>query len=53
MDSLFAFIGLAILVVIAFILARFVLRLTAKIIGCILTTIVALGILAIFLYFFF
>jgi len=46
-------IGLLVLLAVAFIVARFVLRLTAKAIGCILTAIVAIGIVAFLFYFVF
>ena len=53
MDIVFSAIGLLVIVFIAFIIARFVLRLTARVIGCVLTAIVALGIVAILLLFVF
>jgi hypothetical protein len=46
-------IGLAILAIVAFVIARFLLRLTARVVGCVVTIIVAFGILAIVLIFFF
>jgi hypothetical protein len=52
MDAILSIIGLAVLVLVAFIIARFVLHLAGRVIGCILTAIVALGIVAIVLIFF-
>jgi hypothetical protein len=52
MDVLLSFAGLIALLIVAFIVARFVLHLAGRVIGCILTVIVALGILAIILIFF-
>ena len=53
MDSVFAFIALAIVAVIAFAIARFVLKLAGRIVGCTVTAIVAIGILIILWIFFF
>ena len=53
MDLILSILGLAVLVIIAFVVARFILRLTARVIGCVLTAIIAIGILAIFFFFFF
>ena len=53
MDLFLSIVGLALLVIVAFAIARFVLRLTGRVIGCVLTAIVGLGILAILLLFVF
>ena len=53
MDLIFSIVGLVLLVVVAFVIARFVLRLTARVIGCVLTAIIALGVIAILLLFVF
>ena len=53
MEIILSLVGLAILVFIAFAIARFVLRLTGRVIGCVITAIVALGILAILILFVF
>jgi hypothetical protein len=52
-EIVLSFLGLALLVIVAFVIARFLLRLTGRVIGCILTAIVAVGIAAIILIFFF
>jgi hypothetical protein len=52
MESIPAFILLGVLLVIAWLVAKFVLRLTTRIIGCVLTAIVAVGIVIILLIFF-
>ena len=52
MDPIIAFVLLGILLVIAWIVAKFFLRLTARIIGCVLTAIVAVGIIIIIVIFF-
>ena len=52
LDVFFSFAGLVLLVVVAWIVARFVFRLTARVIGCLLTGIIAIGIVAIILIFF-
>ena len=44
MDLILSIIGILVVVAIAFVIARFLLRLTGRVIGCILTAIVALGI---------
>ena len=46
-------IGLLAILVVAFLIARFVLRLTARVIGCILTAILVIGVVAFLLYFVF
>jgi hypothetical protein len=51
MDPLPSVAVLAMLVVIAFILARFLLHLAFRVVGCLLTAIVALGILYILIQF--
>jgi hypothetical protein len=43
---------LVIVLVVVFIIARFVLRLAGQVIGCVMTALVALGILAIVWFFF-
>ncbi|HSR31059.1 MAG TPA: hypothetical protein VLY63_10880 [Anaerolineae bacterium] len=53
MDLIFSIAGLVLLLIVAFVIARFVLRLTTRVIGCVLTAIVGLGILAILLIFVF
>ena len=53
MDLIFSIVGLVLLVIVAFAIARFVLRLTARVIGCLLTAIIAFGIVAILLFFVF
>ena len=53
MELILSIVVLALLVIVAFAIARFVLRLTGRVIGCIVTAIVALGILAILLLFVF
>lgn len=53
MDLITSILGLLLLAVIAFIVLRFVLRLTARIIGCVLTLIIILGGVAILLLFVF
>ena len=53
MELILSIVVLALLVIVAFAIARFVLRLTGRVIGCVLTAIVALGILAILLLFVF
>ena len=53
MELILSIIGLALLAIVAFVIARFLLRLTGRVIGCIVTIIVAFGILAIILIFFF
>jgi hypothetical protein len=53
MEIFLSIVGLILLVFVAFAIARFVLRLTGRVIGCIITIIVALGILAILLLFVF
>jgi hypothetical protein len=53
MELFLSIVGLVLLVIVAFAIARFVLRLTGRIIGCILTAIVGLGILAILILFVF
>jgi hypothetical protein len=52
-EIVLSFLGLALLVIVAFVIARFLLRLTTRVIGCVLTAIVAVGIAAIILIFFF
>lgn len=49
MDIVFTIIGLVLLLIVAFVVARFLLHLTTRVIGCILTAILALGIVAIVL----
>ena len=53
LDAIFSFIGLAILAIIIFVILRFVLRLTARIIGCTVTAVVVIGIAIIVWIFFF
>lgn len=53
MEVFLSFLGLALLLIVAFVIARFVLRLTARAVGCLLTAIVAVGIAAIIWIFFF
>jgi hypothetical protein len=53
MEIFLSIVGLILLVFVAFAIARFALRLTGRVIGCIITAIVALGILAILLLFVF
>jgi len=53
MDIFLSFLGLVVLAAVAFVIARFVLRLTARVVGCVVTAIIALGILAILLIFVF
>ena len=53
MDIVLSIIGLAILVIIVFIIARFVLKLAGQVIGCVVTLLVAAGILAILFLFVF
>jgi hypothetical protein len=53
MEPITSILLLAVLVIVAFILARFVLHLAGRLIGCILTIIVALGILYILIQFVF
>lgn len=52
MDLFFSIVGLVLILVVAFIVARFVLRLTARVIGCLMTALVAVGIVAIVWFFF-
>jgi hypothetical protein len=52
MDVVFSIIGLVLLAIVAFVVARFLLRLTARVVGCVVTAIVALGVLAIIWFFF-
>ncbi len=53
MEIIFSLMGLLVLLAVAFIIARFILRLTAKAIGCLLTVIIAVGIVAFLLIFVF
>jgi len=53
MDLFFSIVGLVLILVVAFIVARFILRLTARVIGCLMTALVAVGIVAIAWFFFF
>ena len=53
MDLSLSIIGILVVVAIAFVIARFLLRLTGRVIGCILTAIVALGIAFILIVFVF
>ena len=53
MDLITSVVLLAVLVVVAFIVARFLLHLAFRVVGCILTAIVALGILYILIQFVF
>lgn len=46
MDILLTVIVIAVIVVIVWAIAKFVLRLTARVIGCVLTILIALGIVA-------
>lgn len=52
MDVILSFLGLAVLVLVAFVIARFLLRLTARVVGCLVTAIIAIGIVVIILIFF-
>jgi hypothetical protein len=53
MDLLFSIAGLILVAIIAFVIARFLLRLTARVVGCVVTAILALGIVVILLLFVF
>lgn len=53
MELILSIIGLVILLFVVFAIARFILKLTGQVIGCVLTALVALGILAILLIFVF
>jgi hypothetical protein len=52
-DLILSIVGLIALVVIAFVIARFLLRLTARAVGCVVTAVIAVGIVAILLIFVF
>jgi|GEM_PF-3460349 hypothetical protein len=47
MDLFLSIAGLVILLIVVFIIARFVLKLAGTVIGCVMTALVALGILVI------
>ena len=53
METILSIIGLLILLVIVWAIAKFVLRLAARTIGCVVTAILAIGILIILLIFVF
>ena len=53
MDIFLSFLGLIVLAFVAFAIARFVLRLTGLIVGCVVTAIIGLGILIILIVFVF
>jgi hypothetical protein len=53
MDLILSIIGILVVVAIAFVIARFLLKLTGRVIGCVLTVIVALGIAFILIVFVF
>jgi hypothetical protein len=53
MEPITSILLLALLVIVAFVLARFVFRLALRAVGCILTVIIALGILYILIQFVF
>ena len=53
MELIISLIVLAVIAVIIFAIARFLLKLAGRVVGCILTIVVALGILAILLLFVF
>lgn len=52
MNLFISIVGLVILLIVVFIIARFVLKLAGAAIGCVMTALVALGILAIVWFFF-
>lgn len=52
MDVFFSVVGLILAAVVAFVVARFVLRLAARVVGCGMTVLVGVGILAIIWWFF-
>lgn len=47
MDTVFSIIGLLIILVVVWAIAKFVLKLAGRVIGCVLTAILAIGILLI------
>jgi hypothetical protein len=53
METIFSIIGLLLLLVVVWAIAKFVLRLAGRVIGCVLTAILAIGILIILLLFVF
>ena len=53
MDTILSIIGLLVLLVIVWVVAKFVLKLAARTIGCVVTAIFAIGILIILLIFVF
>lgn len=53
MDTFISIIGLLLLLVVVWAIAKFVLRLAGRVIGCVLTAILAIGILIILLLFVF
>ena len=53
MDTILWIIGLLVLLVIVWVVAKFVLKLAARTIGCVVTAILAIGILIILLIFVF
>lgn len=53
MDTILSIIGLLVLLVIVWVVAKFVLKLAARTIGCVVTAILAIGILIILFIFVF
>jgi hypothetical protein len=53
MDPVLSLIVLAVVAVIVFVIARFLLKLAGRVVGCILTIVIALGLLAILALFVF
>ena len=53
MDLFLSIAGLVIVLVIVFVIARFVLKLAGQVIGCVMTALIAIGIVVILLLFVF